>query len=74
MEEDNNNDIIKSFQEELKKLRHNHLVLMINYKMLLIEWQANLSMELDELITSLKNYVSEKKEQGEIISDIEFSM
>lgn len=65
-------DIIKSFQEEIKNLHNDHVILMINYKMLLTEWQASLSMELDELIKSLTNYVSEQKEQGEITNDIDF--
>lgn len=65
-------DIIKSFQEEIENLHNNHIILMINYKMLLIEWEASLSMELDELIKSLTNYVSEQKEQGEITNDIDF--
>lgn len=45
---------------------------MVDYKMLLIEWQARLSIELDNLIKSLKDYVSEKKKRGETIKNIDF--
>lgn len=73
MEEDyDNSALIKSIQEDLDRLKENHITLMIDYKLLHIDWEINLNKELHELIKPINEEIVEKEEQGEITEDIDF--